>query len=237
MKNFLVSLIISILVATGIVYLTEAGILPWEKITGKYYSVPDMSGLSREGAQVLARVKKLNLTVAQEVYSDEYKKGTVISQAPPATAKTGDNSVSIVVSRGRPVVYMPDIIGLDIESAVKQLKKESLKNIKKVFKHSEKPENKVISTRPEAGQDINYEEQIEVTGSKGPKLTTVPDLAGRSLSYAKNILSEKNLQLGYIKKETDIEQRFGVILRQHPLAGRKVKEKTSVTIVLNEEEK
>ncbi|MDA3792828.1 MAG: PASTA domain-containing protein [Elusimicrobia bacterium] len=237
MKNFTISLIISIVIAATVVYLTESGVIPWEKITGRYYSIPDMTGLSRDNAEVLVRAGDLKLDIAEKVYSQEYEKGIVISQTPLKTKKSQLDLVKIVVSKGTPVIYMPDLIGVDGVDAEAELKARSLNTIKTILKYSSKTENKVIQTRPEAGEGINYDTPIEITVSKGPKMTTVPDIKVKSLSNAKSILNKNNLQLGHIKKETNIEQRFGVILRQFPPPGRKVEEGTSVTIVLNEEER
>ncbi|MBA3051724.1 PASTA domain-containing protein, partial [bacterium] len=63
----------------------------------------------------------------------------------------------------------------------------------------------------------------------------VPNLKGKTLDATKSILKAKKLTLGMVKRETDIDQRFDIILRQYPNPGQRVKQGTAITVVLNSE--
>ena len=71
---------------------------------------------------------------------------------------------------------------------------------------------------------------------KTPIQEKVPSIVGKTIPQAQKILSRKGLLLGTVKKTTDIERSFDIILKQYPPARKKVPTKTAVTIILNVEE-
>ena len=59
---------------------------------------------------------------------------------------------------------------------------------------------------------------------------TVPDLTGKSAEEAKTILEKDQLKTGTVKEKESEEGTPGLIIRQTPSAGEKVKEGTQVNL-------
>ena len=236
MKKFLGMFATALLAAFILLWLTQSGLIPWGKIALKNYQVPDLEGLKKESAEIVCKVKGLAMFIADEVYTDSAGPGKVVSQSPAPYARAKFPEVEVVISKGSPVITVPDVRGLDIETAKKRLQsvKIDIAEIEYVAAPDEK--DKVLSTFPLGGATIRPDTKISLKVSKGEEKVTVPLLSGRTLADASQILKSKDLTMGTVKKEIDIERRFGIILRQWPPAGREVSKGSPVTIVLNEEE-
>jgi len=235
MKKFIINFLLIIIVSFGMLLLDKTGIIPWDKIIA-VYDVPNVKGMTEEEASFLIRTANFSIQSSEKVFSDSYPKGIVIAQEPSAGTKSKTRQISIIVSNGRQTVEVPDLKGLTVEEAEKKLKEAGLVSGIVSFKSSSEEKGKIIATSPSAGIETKAGTAVELTVSKGKQYVTVPDLRGMSLAGAQRAITSKGLLLGTVKKEVNIEHRFGIILRQWPLAGKKVEKGTSVTVVLNEEE-
>jgi serine/threonine-protein kinase len=236
MKTFILSFFVSIFVVFGLLYMDKLEIFPWDKMVAEPYKIPDLKGLTKEGAQIVCRAMNLSFEITGEVYSEEYPEGAVVSQIPQALTKSRFPTVELTISKGRTLVLVPELRKLYLEEAVERLESASLLLGATSYINSDEKKGKVVSSAPPSGTHVPIRSEITVTLSKGPGLVTVPRLTGKTLSDARRILSNAGLALGTIKKETDIEKRFGVVLRQYPAVRENVPKGTSVTIVINEEE-
>ncbi|MBN2407661.1 MAG: PASTA domain-containing protein [Elusimicrobia bacterium] len=232
-KKFILNLFGIVMVVLILMFAEETGFIPLNRLMRR---VPDLSGLDVKDARLVCRIKDMSLKVSEEVYSDKHPEGEIISQTPPGMAVSGAPAVNVVVSKGSPIMALPDLKGLSPEEAVDMLKSMSLSVSTRTYVYSDSEEGKVASTVPEAGSEVHYKTPITLNISRGSALVTVPNLAGKSLAAVQKILSERELRMGTVKKEVDIDKRFGIILRQWPLAGKEVEKNTPVTIVINEEE-
>ena len=198
-----------------------------EPLTGK---TGDFGGLILES-------RGLKINVAGEEYTDEADKGRIFRQSPAAgkSEKSG-RTVDVWVSKGLMEVSVPDIKGLSQKEASDLLQKNNLVlSATEEEESAEVEKGKVIYSRPPAGTALLRNSAVVVILSSGKKMTTVPRVTGKTLSRAKRMLKAKLLVVGTVKKETNIDRAFDIILRQYPPAGRKVPEGTSVTVVVNAE--
>jgi serine/threonine-protein kinase len=235
MKKFIADILTSAIVTLVVLLLNYMGVIPWGKII-PIHTVPHLKGLTRDSAEVVCSAQNIKFEVADEIFSNEYAKGKVVSQDPEGNARSKFPEVEVVLSKGSQVAYVPDLKGISLEEAIEMLKSLSLTVGSTGFEYSDVDKGKVVSSSPQAGEEVDYNKAINIVVSKGNKSLVVPRVMGKSLSSAKKILKTKGLTLGYVKKETDIERIFGVILRQHPAPGKQVPYGTSITVVVNEEE-
>lgn len=235
-KKFLRIFLISILGAFFVMFLSEIGAIPWHKIVKPVYRIPDLKGIEEQSAEIVCRVMGLSMKVMDEVYSKEYPTGVVISQEPLALSRTRNPEVGVIVCKGQAVIQVPELKGISLQEASTKLKELSLIAGQTKYVSSKVEKGKIVYSEPPAGSKVNYEDTINVFISKGQDLITVPNIIGKSLSGAQKILADNGLILGYVKKTTDIDKRFGIILKQHPPSKRKVPKGTSITVVVNEEE-
>lgn len=236
MRNFILSFFTSIVVAFLLLLFSHMGIIPWDKIIPVVYRVPDLRGLNKYAAEIVCRVKNMTMKITNEVYSEKYLEGTIISQTPREFSKTKLPEINVTLSKGEPVTSVPDLKGLTLDEAKKMLKSLSLISGDISYIDSSEEKGKVVSSSPQSGTEVQHKQSVDIIISKGQSLTVVPNVVGKNIYRAKKLLSDKGLILGYIKKTTDIERMFGVILKQHPPAGKKVPRGTSMTVILNEEE-
>lgn len=87
-------------------------------------AVPRVTGLTLEAASKALTDAKLKVTTGSEVFSETVPKGSVVSQSPEAgkSVKRG-TTVTLVVSKGPPLVEVPRVVGKQVDKATEMLKK------------------------------------------------------------------------------------------------------------------
>ena len=95
------------------------------------------------------------------------------------------------------------------------------------------PEDQIYEQVPLAGHTIKAEKEVTVYRSLGPRLLTVPALAGTTQDYATKSLLQANLPLGTTTQEFSETVPSGVILSQSPQSGSKVARNTAVNFVVS----
>ncbi|MFO7810710.1 MAG: PASTA domain-containing protein [Candidatus Delongbacteria bacterium] len=135
-------------------------------------------------------------------------------------------------------ITMPDITGLNYETATDILKRSGIENISKTEDEDDFiDKGKVISFNPPAGSEIEESSTVDIVVSKGPsiKFVIVPNLYNKTLQSAKAELKKNNLKLGNINKVIDTDKGFDRVIGQSVSWGKKVEEGTVIDIDLNSE--
>lgn len=95
------------------------------------------------------------------------------------------------------------------------------------------PEDQIYEQNPLAGHTIKAEKEVTVWRSRGPRLLTVPPLAGTTQDYAAKALLAANLPLGTTTQEYSETVPGGIILSQSPVGNSKVDRNTAVNFVIS----
>ena len=207
--------------------------LVFNKAGGKKVEVPNVVGLTKEEAEKVLREKKLKLVVAQKVKSDK-KEGTIIESYPKSGEKVAENSeVRVSISSGN-VVVVPNLKGMELDTAKKTIQDLKLKlgNVKYEF-NDNVAAGKVISQTPDVDAELKEGEEISLVISNGPeiKYSTVPNLIGKSIGAAQNALANAGLYMGSSKAIITEDQSLdGQVASQSIGAGQSVKQGSSVSI-------
>lgn len=93
-------------------------------------TVPDLRNMSLREARVVLENQKLSVGEIEEIYSDEFPMGSVISQYPPAGEEIlRETEIDLLVSKGPEpnMVPLPNVIGLSLEEAIERLEAEGFK--------------------------------------------------------------------------------------------------------------
>lgn len=122
--------------------------------------------------------------IASYEYSDEVDVGNIISQdlEPGSTVEKG-SKINVVVSKGRELVVLPDVIGSDYEEAEKILTEAGFV-CKKIEKNNDgtHTDGEVVSLTPEAGGQYERGKEIYVqVWGEGPTTTTSTSTTKRSI--------------------------------------------------------
>jgi beta-lactam-binding protein with PASTA domain len=125
-------------------------------------TVPDVTGLTRESAE--ARLRDEGLEVSAEEQESDVTEGDVISQNPTAGTKvTRGNTVTIVVSTGKPQVDVPDVVGMSEERATARLTGAGLSPVRQERTVTDPAQDGVvIEQRPGAGTQVDQGREVVI---------------------------------------------------------------------------
>jgi eukaryotic-like serine/threonine-protein kinase len=130
-------------------------------------------------------------------------------------------------------IAVPNLIGLQVEEARKELRPLGLKLRESRFQVSDKyPNGAVIETNPIAGDDIRQGAYVEATISKGSRFVEVPDFRGRALEETRALAASLNLEIADadIEYVRDRELEEGMIVSQIPEPRKKVERYTRIRL-------
>lgn len=201
---------------------------------GKSVAVPKIVGLNKDEAKKIIEEKNLVFQIVSVENSDK-PEGTVIKASPQEGSSVKVKSeVRVVVSGGKEKLKVPDLHNIDLEVAKDILNRYDLKlgNVSYEYNNNVS-KNSVIRQSPEKGNEIELNSSVNLVISKGPEIKyyTVPNLNGKTIDQAKNILGNANLTLGNQRVvETSDKNLDGKIFAQTIEADTQVKEGTSVSI-------
>ena len=95
------------------------------------------------------------------------------------------------------------------------------------------PEDQIYEQNPLAGHTIKADKEVTVYRSLGPRLLTVPPLAGTIQDFAAKALLQASLPLGTTTQEYSETVPNGIILSQSPQGNSKVARNTAVNFVIS----
>jgi eukaryotic-like serine/threonine-protein kinase len=160
--------------------------------------------------------------------SETVAAGNVIAFDPPAGSqlKAGD-TVTLVVSSGRAPVKVPDVVGLNPDSAAQNLSDRGFKVATAQGRSAAVDTGKVMAVSPGPGDGAQpYGSTVTITVSQGLPQVAVPNVTGKKKDDAVEILQQAGLK-------AQVQQFFGSnVLRQTPGAGETVDMGTTVTILV-----
>jgi eukaryotic-like serine/threonine-protein kinase len=143
---------------------------------GKYrITVPTTRNLSLDAAEAAVTERGLNYKITQ-ASDDTIPTNKVVSSSPAAGAKVKkDQTVTLVVSTGPPIVDIPEIAqGTPVGDADNALTQADFKVTHAEEFNDTVPKDTVIKIDP-SGQAVKFS-TIKITVSKGPQMVTIPDI-------------------------------------------------------------
>ncbi|MEG2436107.1 MAG: Stk1 family PASTA domain-containing Ser/Thr kinase [Ruthenibacterium sp.] len=158
----------------------------------------------------------------EEIYKEDKEVGKVYDQTPKAPKKVKEGSnITLRVSKGVEMVFVPDITGMDKETGLAKLKEVGLGVMLKPTVTADIPIGKIIKTDSAAGVQVSSGTVIYVYVSQEEKdtKTTVPnciDLPNKEAAQA--LLSKSNLNVGGVKEVVNALPA-GQIVGQNPAPG------------------
>jgi serine/threonine-protein kinase len=195
------------------------------------YTVPTITGLTPEAAQVTITKFPLIVGTITEVFNSEIPKGFVISTSPSSGSSVKrDTKVNLIVSKGIEQVALVDYVGKSGEQALNELTEAGF-DVESGYAFSETtPELAVVSQNPAGGATANKGAKVSILISKGPRYTFIPKTiitmeanAGKAVLESLG-LKVKVISIGNAKKK--------VIKKVSPAVNTKVLRGSLVTITV-----
>jgi serine/threonine-protein kinase len=222
-----------LLVAGASAYLTLTFIIKSEDTV----IVPNLVGKDVVSALEILTDLQLNTKVSGSEYSHQIPKNHVTFQEPEAGASVKrDRDVRIMISKGTRSILMPNLLALSEQQARMILEENGLLrgHLSRVF-HGEIEKDHIMAQVPAPGIMISRGASVDLLVSLGSRDAgfKMPDLAGVSLDEAVFRIEKSSLAVGTIRSEFRKQKPRDVVIRQEPLAGHRVIEKSPVHLVIN----
>ncbi len=203
---------------------------------GKDIEVPDLTGKTVEEAEEILDEAGLKLAEGNEVYSDEYEEGLIVSQSPKAgmEVKKG-KTIKVNISKGTGTVEVPSVIGYTTSEAKETLEAQGFRLGSVKEEESSQTPGTIISQDPNPGTQAESGATVNVVIAKEVEVKTVavPGLLGKSIDSAEKALNKVGLNLGNINYEYNDDYPEGQIIAQQYSSGTEVNEGTSVDITVS----
>ncbi|MEV5158111.1 Stk1 family PASTA domain-containing Ser/Thr kinase [Streptomyces sp. NPDC053728] len=227
-RRGMLALVVAVLLALG----TGAGV--WYINSGQFTRVPSLLGQSQSAAERRLSDEGLDLKGVERAYSDTVERGAVISSDPGSGERIrGNDAVKLVISRGPEIVKVPDVEGLALADARRELKETGLAPGMVTREFSEEIDRgKVIRTDPRVGTERHPDSAVALVISKGSPVD-VPDVTGLSVEDATAALEVEGLRAKVLTERVSSSEADGDIARQTPGSGAEAAEGDTVELTVS----
>ncbi|MGN0262562.1 MAG: PASTA domain-containing protein [Eggerthellaceae bacterium] len=156
---------------------------------------------------------------------DGAEDGTVLACEPECgTRHRKGSTVTITVASSQTI---PDVVGMDLESARQMLEEQGATNIKESLKKSNQPENTVIAVSPDVDQAFDLDDEIVLTVATTAYL---PDVVGKTQDEAVKTLEDAGYAVSV--KWADSEEESGKVVSTKPKAKELANLGSTVTLMV-----
>jgi len=194
-----------------------------------FVAVPALAGMDEAAAtDELARLRlKAKVTRTRD---EQVEEGTVIRTSPAALTRLREGqTVTVVVSAGRPKVQVPDVAGQPLEQARSLLTQAGFQVRTRDEPSDQVPAGIVVRTEPPTGTELEPGSEVTLVVSQGGNVVTVPDVGGLRRDQAIAILVQNGL-----RPRIDVEDLFkDKVDGQEPDAGTLVPRGSEVRLNLD----
>jgi serine/threonine-protein kinase len=197
--------------------------------------VPTLLGSTVDTARSALDQSGLLLIVAEDREDAATPPGQILAQRPlPGSKLRVGESVNVVIARAPAVVKVPGVVGQLVGEARVRLEKARL-TVSSVVEqpHPTLGVGMVIAQSIAEGSEVRAGTGLELKVSKGAEAITVPAVTGKSLSRARDLLTQAGLTVGQIRHASDDDRSPGVVLEQKPAASQTLGKGMAVDLVVN----
>ncbi|MEW6363318.1 MAG: PASTA domain-containing protein [Acidobacteriota bacterium] len=226
------------------VALAAAGILSgWitmnTLIKGEEIKVPDILGKTTEEAYQTLSEAGLYLSKVDTQPDEHLAPDRILSQDPPAgTAIKKNRKVRVIVSSGSETVTVPDLQDKSSRAASLVLREAGLRlGMVAQASSPRTAAGEVIAQQPEPGTEDLRDNSVNILVSSGatePEFV-MPDLIGKEVKAVAPALRDWGFQIGSVHYQNYPGIKPGLIIKQAPLAGYKIKKGNLVSLEVSQE--
>lgn len=200
-------------------------LLGWITKHGEHLTVPSVTGKSTADAIKFLEDKGFDVIIADSVYTDTIKRGTVIKQLPDANSTVKINrTVFITVNRYvAPMIVMPQLEGKTLNYVQEILKRNHLllgDTVYRVdFTKNQVLEQLYRGKRIEPGAKLQWGSRIDLVisgGNKDAENKLVPEFYGKTYGEIKAELEEMGVLVTIVAPEGLKDTMNAYIYRQNP---------------------
>ena len=218
-------------IAAGLVVVLLLGGLVWSQTAGNTARVPKLVGMSEESARVQAQKLGLKVKIGPTRYDVSVPKDMVADVQPKMGTEVKKGSLlTLIISRGKQPVDVPNVHDLTLEQAKQRLQEKGLKPGDEVPQASTTVRRgSVIKTRPAAGTSQNPDEPVTLVVSSGIKM---PDLTNKRRDQAAQELAKLGLNVQWQEQDPANGQPQNTVIGQNPPPGQSVNRGDAVQVTV-----
>lgn len=200
-------------------------LLGWITKHGEYLTVPAVKGKGTAEAIKLLEAKGFDVVIADSVYTDTVKRGTVIKQLPDENSTVKINrTVFITVNRYiPPMIVMPALEGRGLNFALNILQRNHLTlgdtSFRYDFAKGTVLEQQYKGNRILPGSKVQWGSRIDLVVSKGldeESNNVVPDFVGKTYGEIKAELDSLGVLVGLVTMPDVKDTMSAFVYKQRP---------------------
>jgi beta-lactam-binding protein with PASTA domain len=192
-------------------------------------SVPEVANLSEPDAT--KRLEGAGFKVSPSFrFSDSVPRGRAVGTEPAAgTQLSTQQPVILLISKGSNTVAVPNVVGLDDQSALTTLQNAGLAGVE-VQRDSSEPAGKVIAQSPGPSKRVNRGSQVTIFASTGA--VSVPNVVGQSQQSAVTAIKRAGFVAAVTQQQTSDPAQVGRVISEFPPGGSRGQRGDTVTIAV-----
>jgi len=195
---------------------------------GESMAVPNIKGKSVEEVAGLLSNMDMTYEVTDSIYTDEFPRGSIVSQNPKATkqVKRGRTIYLTINSTVPEMVEAPDLIGKSKRIAIPILEITGLKLVSLKYRPDESCTDCVVGLEYngknlQPGEKVRKGEGVNlILGQTSTVPTTAPDLRGLTYTEAYELIISSSLNVGSVLScegcQTAKDTSFAFVVNQIP---------------------
>ena len=201
----------------------------------KEIEVPNVENLHIDEAIKKLKDNNLQSEIAERKYSNELEVNMVISQNPEQGKMIKENQIiKLIVSKGPRQIEVPSLTGKFEVEATSLLENLGFEIGEVKYEFNDEFENgKVYDQSPKENTEVAEGKKINLFVSKGKETINTPNIVGKTLEEAKELLNSVGLNIGDIDYENSKVYEKNHVIEQNPKAKGEVQKNTVVNIVLS----
>lgn len=198
--------------------------------------VPDLRGYTYEEAEQELESLGLEIEKGNEVFSDEYDEGQIVSQSPkPDMEVKKGKSIRVNISKGSGMETVPNVIGMTESQAREALEAKGFQLGRVTEEESSQVAGTVVRQSPVSGTEAESGSAVDIVIAKEVQKQEVamPGLLGKSLASAQAAIENAGLTVGNVTYAYSSDYPEGQVMEQQYGSGTSLEKGTSVSIVIS----
>jgi len=209
-------------------------------VRGGEVTVPALHGMSVPEANERLQREGLLVEKSGDKMDPLVPEGMIVSQDPLEGSRLKRNrKVRVLVSLGREVLRVPELVGQPARRAQIGLQQSGLRLGQIAYVSSNAADaDRILSQEPPPGTQRIREGVVDLLVSKGSraKVWVMPSVEGRDIGMITRLFSEAGLRITNVRREAPRgEVPSGIILQQYPLSGYPLREGDSISLIVSAE--
>ncbi len=230
---FLAALIVLLLLLAGMLYLLAqqlSGDDSGEEVA--QVEVPRVVGEEVADAQRILENLGFRVSITQEA-NEDFEEGVVFEQDPANGAKVDEGStVRLTVSGGAEAIPVPEVIGSQLDQARLLLTGQGFTVRVEEVNSEDAPVGEVVDQEPGPGSEAPRGSEVLLIVSKGPADRPVPNVVGRTVAEASNLLGQAGFTANQTSEpSTTVDE--GIVIRTDPPPDTVRPKGSAVTVVVS----